>query len=50
MMFFVCDFTDCVVAHNVRDVVFHPKHSELEFLVSGSFPRSVEVYFVLLFF
>ena len=33
----------CVNVHNVRDVVFHPKHSELEFLVSGSFPRSVEI-------
>ena len=34
---------ECVNVHNVRDVVFHPKHSELEFLVSGSFPRSVEI-------
>mmetsp|Transcript_32674 Transcript_32674/g.53003 ORF Transcript_32674/g.53003 Transcript_32674/m.53003 type:complete len:603 (-) Transcript_32674:199-2007(-) len=34
---------ECVNVHNVRDVTFHAKVRELEFLISGSYPRLIEV-------
>merc|ERR1712218_63193 len=35
--------SDCVNVHNVRDVEYHSKNKELEFLVSGSYPRLIEI-------
>ena len=35
--------SECVNVHNVRDVTYHSKNKELEFLISGSYPRLIEI-------